>query len=172
MEAYKGLEVLLAAMRLLRDAGSTIELRLAGSGPELDRLRQEFEALPLSSIESGFIPHERAIAEFGDAALVVAPYIEATQSGVISAAFGNGRPVVASAVGGIPDFVIHGKNGLLVPPNDPRALADTLRTVLNDRALLESLSNGARLSAETDLGWGIFSDKVIRCAETILGGGG
>jgi glycosyltransferase involved in cell wall biosynthesis len=170
MEAYKGLGVLLGAMRLLQGTGSKIELRIAGAGPDLDALRQDFEALPFCSIESRFVPREMAIAEFGDAALVVAPYTEASQSGVISAAFANGRPVIASAVGGIPDFVIHGRNGLLVPPNDPRALVDALRTAIGDRSLVDSLSDGAQLTAETDISWSKFADGAIRCIDAIREG--
>jgi glycosyltransferase involved in cell wall biosynthesis len=167
MEEYKGLEVLLSAVRILRGTGSQIEIRLAGAGSELDRLRPAFEALPNCSIESRFIPRELAIEEFRQANVVVAPYTEASQSGVVSAAFANGRGVVASAVGGLPDFVIPGKNGWLVPPNDPAALADALLKVTNDRRLLETLSAGARASAEQEMSWETFADAIVGQVEAL-----
>jgi glycosyltransferase involved in cell wall biosynthesis len=63
-------------------------------------------------------------------------------------AFCRGRPVVGSRAGGIPDIVEDGVSGVLVPPDDPHALADALVRVLQDRALLERLAEGARASAE------------------------
>jgi glycosyltransferase involved in cell wall biosynthesis len=53
------------------------------------------------------------------------------------------KPVVSTTVGGIPEIVENGKNGILVEPDDPRALADALSVVLRDHDLRESLaSNG------------------------------
>ena len=62
---------------------------------------------------------------------------------VIVEAFCRGRGVVASRVGGIPDIVEDGVNGLLIPPEDPAALADALVRVLEDRALAERLGAAA-----------------------------
>lgn len=58
-----------------------------------------------------------------------------------------GRPVVAATVGGIPDVVEHGLTGLLVPPEDPRALAEALRTALGDAGLRSRLGAAARTEA-------------------------
>jgi glycosyltransferase involved in cell wall biosynthesis len=67
---------------------------------------------------------------------------------VIMEAFTRGRPVVATAVGGIPDLVETGRNGVLVAPGDPEALASALVRVLEDRQLAERLSRGALQDAE------------------------
>ena len=56
--------------------------------------------------------------------------------------------MVGTAVGGIPDLVTHGRNGLLVPARDPEALADALVRVLEDRELAEQLARGAREDGE------------------------
>jgi glycosyltransferase involved in cell wall biosynthesis len=66
---------------------------------------------------------------------------------VLVEAFCRARPVVASRVGGIPDLVEDGRNGLLVEPGDTEALADALVRVLSDRALAERLSAAAHASA-------------------------
>lgn len=58
-----------------------------------------------------------------------------------------GRPVVATTVGGIPDVVRHGETGLLVPPEDPESLADTLRAILADGDLRRRLGTAARSDA-------------------------
>jgi glycosyltransferase involved in cell wall biosynthesis len=66
---------------------------------------------------------------------------------VLIEAFCRGRPVVASRVGGIPDLVEDGVNGLLVEPEDTEALAAALVRMLGDRALVERLGAGAQASA-------------------------
>jgi glycosyltransferase involved in cell wall biosynthesis len=161
MEAYKGLDVLLAALRLLVERQVDVELRLAGQGPELDRLEGEFRATGRCSIHNGFVPREAAIREFRDAALVVAPYTNATQSGVVAAAFAHARPVVASRVGGLPDFVHHGENGLLVPASDPVALADAIQSIAENRGLLYHLATGARASSAGEMSWDVFAARGL-----------
>jgi glycosyltransferase involved in cell wall biosynthesis len=64
-------------------------------------------------------------------------------------AMGAGRAVVASAVGGLAGAVVHGRTGLLVPPDDPQALARALGQVLGDDALRAALGReGMRRVAE------------------------
>jgi glycosyltransferase involved in cell wall biosynthesis len=67
---------------------------------------------------------------------------------VIVEALCRGRPVLGSDVGGIPDLVVDGENGVLVPPGDVEALASALTGLLTDTARLESLAENARLSAD------------------------
>lgn len=63
--------------------------------------------------------------------MVVLPYIEATQSGVVPVAYNYGKPVVATSVGALPDCVIDEVTGLLVPPRDPHRLADAIVRLLD-----------------------------------------
>jgi len=58
-------------------------------------------------------------------------------------AFGCGTPVIAASVGGVPEIVQHERSGLLVPPNDPHALASATRRLMSDRSLLKRLRGGA-----------------------------
>jgi glycosyltransferase involved in cell wall biosynthesis len=161
MEAYKGLDVLLAATRKLADGGISYGLDLAGSGPELDRLAPEFRTLPGVRVEQGYISSADLIGKMHAADCVVLPYLSATQSGVLAAAMGNGRFVIASRVGGIPDLVEHGKNGLLVEPGDAEGLAEALRSVATDQALRQRLRDGARQTAADRLGWQTIAHRMV-----------
>ena len=156
MEGYKGLETLLDAVDLL-PAGHGLRFVLAGRGPELDRLRHRIAASPAIECVERFLAPVEAIAQFQRALAVVVPYRDATQSGVVSAAIGNGRPVIATRVGGLVDAVDDGKNGALVPPDDPAALAAALMA-MSDATTRLRLSDGAREAAAARFAW----DVVVR----------
>jgi glycosyltransferase involved in cell wall biosynthesis len=63
-------------------------------------------------------------------------------------AMAAGLPVVASAVGGIPEIVVDGETGLIVPPRDPDALAAALRRLLDDPELRRRMGDAGRARAE------------------------
>jgi glycosyltransferase involved in cell wall biosynthesis len=98
---------------------------------------------------------------FLDSFAVVLPYVEGTQSGVAAMALGFARPVIASAVGSIPELVRSGENGLLVPPSDSIALSDAIETLLTDGQLWERLAAGASELRDGDLSWRSIADKTI-----------
>lgn len=153
MEAYKGVEVLLDMAELLHAEGLDFKLSIAGRGPELDRLEARFRQLPEVSVFNGFVPPTQVIASIQEAECVVLPYLSATQSGVLAAAFAGWRYVIASDTGGLADIVEAGRNGLLVPPGDARALADAVRALAGDAELRARLRDGARATATDKLNW-------------------
>lgn len=159
MEAYKGLETLLDAADILRSQGERCRLIVAGGGPDLARLASRLRSPDIEQ-HAGFIAHDQAIALFQRAALVVAPYRDATQSAVVAAAFGNGRPVVASSIGGLTDSVMHGRDGLLVPPDDPTALAAALAPLLADEAKIEALATGVAAKVRDELDWAKIAARL------------
>jgi glycosyltransferase involved in cell wall biosynthesis len=153
MEAYKGLDVFSSALEILAARGTQCRADIAGSGSELDRLMLKLQSIAGVRVINRYIDDAEAIDMFGRAACVVLPYKDATQSGVVAAAFGAGRPVIASAVGGIPDVVIDGYNGLLIPPSDPVALADAMEKIISVPSLLGKLTAGAAATASGLLNW-------------------
>lgn len=152
MEAYKGIETLVEALTLLRSAGHAFTVTLAGQGPELDRLQSRLEQLGAVILNKRLTSAE-IIDHLQDHRAVVLPYKDATQSGIVAAAFGNHRPVIASKVGGLEDVVIDGENGLFVPPEDPKALAGAMQLFATDDKLQHRLGQGARKAAEASLNW-------------------
>ena len=73
-----------------------------------------------------YIPNEEVARYFAASDLVVIPYVSATQSGIVQLAYGFGKPVVVSRVGGLPEVVEDGVTGYLVPPRDSEAISNAV----------------------------------------------
>ena len=161
MEHHKGVEVLVAAAERLAALGTPLKLVLAGSGPEIGRLRDRATTLPFIVIREGFLSPSDAIEEFQQASVVVLPYLDASQSRVAAAAFANGRPVVGSRVAALQEVVVDGVNGALVERGDSEMLAAALSRILDSDAEWSRLRDGATSTASTKLSWRhIASDTV------------
>lgn len=143
LEPYKGLDDFVEAVRAARRMVPGLRAVIAGRGSEAARLRASTSGEDAFRWEERFIPDEELPSLFGDAALVVLPYREASQSGVVPLAFASGRPVIATEVGALGEAVRHGETGLLVPPGDPTALARAMAGLLGDRQTLARMSEAA-----------------------------
>jgi glycosyltransferase involved in cell wall biosynthesis len=130
---YKGLEDLVAALPLVRHSVDAM-LVVAGTFMEpLERYRKQARALGVEDqirFVPDYVPDEEVAGLFARSDVVALPYRSAPGSGVLGQAAGAGKPVVATAVGSLPDMV--GERGILVPPCDPGALADGLVKALRE----------------------------------------
>jgi len=151
------------ALPVLLDAVDRVDgarLLVVGDGPE--RARLEARASDRVCF-AGPLPREAALARLAGARAAVLSSAWENLPHAAVEALSVGTPVVATAVGGVPEVVSDGDNGLLVAPNDPDALADALRRVLVDDALHARLAANAR-SAVAALG----RDAVYERLERIL----
>lgn len=126
---YKGLDVLLAALPKVLSRLSC-ELIVAGEFyVPVEKYRAMARDLGVEEhvhLENRYIPNEEVPVLFDRADVLVMPYLNATQSGVVHTAFASRLPVIASRSGGLAETVQEGINGLLFPPGDADALADRL----------------------------------------------
>lgn len=150
---YKGLKYLLAAMPIIAAKFPEVHLVIAGKGEDLKKYFPPESAHPNVEILNDFIPPEMVASVFQRSKIVVLPYIEASQSGVVSLAYGMGKLVVASAIGGLQEVVQSEKDGLLVPPGDSQALANAVIRLLSDSQLQQSLKLAALQRCQQDLSW-------------------
>ena len=152
LSPYKGLEVLYEASSLVAAAVPTVTFVVAGA-PVEGYVPPDPPELPAPA---SFVEQRRHLANedlarlFCQASVVVCPYLDATQSGVIAVAQAFGKPIVASRIGGIPEYVREGETGLLVPPGDAVALAAALSRALTDEDLRSRLSRSAGQAAAAD----------------------
>jgi glycosyltransferase involved in cell wall biosynthesis len=126
---YKGLEYLIQALPLVLQQ-QKVHLLVVGefwSSPTYYRhYAQEFGVEQAITFIDRYVPNEELGRYFGAADVVVLPYIAATQSGVVQLAFGFGKPVITTRVGGLHEVVQDGVNGLIVPPQDEQSLAQAI----------------------------------------------
>lgn len=123
---YKGLDVLLKAIRTLSD--KDVYLTVVGEHWGDSRaIVEETADWPNTELHLSYISDGEAAEYFDRADFVVLPYTAATPSAVASVAFHYDTPIIASRVEGLTDVVIDGQTGILIPPGDPDALADIIR---------------------------------------------
>jgi glycosyltransferase involved in cell wall biosynthesis len=126
---YKGLRHLIQALAIVRQKLAA-RLMIVGEFWEDERpyraLVQQLGLGDAVQFVNGYVPNEDMPRYFSAADVVVMPYLEATQSGVVQLAIGFERPMIATSVGGMPEAVADGETGLIVPPADPAALAEAV----------------------------------------------
>jgi len=144
-DPVKGHETAIEAAKLLRAAVPGLALSCAGEGALRERLAWQLKPMGLESLVrfTGRVPDKWAFLSSCRLGLVPSLASEAVSRAALEW-MAAGRAVVASRVGGLPDLVEHEVTGLLVPPGDPAALAEAVRSLLADRARLEAYSDAAR----------------------------
>ena len=142
----KGYQFLFEAMAKLKNSlDKPIRLLVAGTGPLLDSYRQQVESLSCTDTVH-FLGFRKDVADLMAAAdLVVLPSVaEAFGTSVTTEAIYLGTPVVATRVGGIPEIVNDGIDGVLVPPANSQALADAIANLLRDPERRRRLAGAGR----------------------------
>ena len=126
---YKGLRYLIESLPLVR-AKLDVHLLIAGevwgdAKPYHELISRLGITASVTFVEK-YIPNEEVARYFAASDLVVIPYVSATQSGIVQLAYGFGKPVVVSRVGGLPEVVEEGVTGYLVPPKDSASISNAV----------------------------------------------
>lgn len=130
---YKGVMVLIEAMRRIQESaseiGETVLLIVGEFYDEEEKYRDRVRELNLEScirFAADYVANEEVAQYFCAADVVVLPYLAATQSGIAQIAYNFDKPLIATDVGGLAEVVIHEKTGFIIPPDDPQALAEAI----------------------------------------------
>lgn len=168
MRPYKGIDVLLHAWRgasgqaPIEDA----ELWIVGM-PKMDVSALRAHAPDSVRFVPRFVADNELPAYFGRADLVVLPYLQADQSGVLFTALAFGKPLLLSDVGGFPEIAATGA-ARIVPAGDARALGHALRELLAEQATLAEMCVKARAAAQGRYSWHAIAQAHIELYRTLL----
>lgn len=165
---YKGVESLIRAAPLILDRVPDARFVIAGAGDSSSLERAVIEYPDIFEIHNRFITAEEVSWFFQRASLVVLPYLDATQSGIIPIAYMFRRPVVATRVGSIPEVVDNDQTGLLVEPGDDHALADAVVHLLTNPGIRKSMGERAALKLKRDMSWRSFAEKTMDVYERAI----
>src|SRR5258708_21563569 len=165
LSKYKGVDTLVRAFPAIHKATGA-RLVIAGFPAKdvdigaLRSLSKELGADDQTSWFLDYVPNERISPFMAISDFAVYPYNMITQSGAMQLAYAFGKPVVATRVGGLPDVVDEGKNGLLVPPQGPQALAEAINKIFTEQEMKQCMGQHSKMLAETRYSWQLVAGKM------------
>ena len=150
---YKGLGYLIEAEPKVSKVFPDLKIVIAGRGEDFNRYREMMVNKEKFVVYNEYISNETVNKLFQKASVIVLPYTDASQSGVIPMAYSFKKPVIATNVGSLPEVVDHGETGLIVPPKDSDKLADAIIGLFSDTKKLKEMGEKAFIKSNEDLSW-------------------
>jgi len=166
--AYKGLEYLIKAEPEITRQVPEARIVIAGCGEPFEKYAQMMVNRDHFIVHNYRIPDEMIAPLFQKAAVVALPYIEASQSAVLNIAYAFGKPVVASAVGGIPEMVEEGITGHLVPSGDAESLARAIVRLLKDDESRQRMGENALAKSKNELSWATIAQQTLKVYQAAI----
>ena len=137
--SYKGLDHFIDAMAQLKGSGQNVECAVIGSGNISPTSMARLRALD-AEVVNRWIKDEEISGILDRFDIMACTHVEASQSGVVAAAFGHSIPVVAMPTGGIIEQVIDGGSGVVATHTSAGAFADAVRRLVNEPGLYDHIS--------------------------------
>lgn len=172
LDRRKGALVLVRAMALVRRRMPDAHLTVVGDGPTASEVRASVDALGLgaSVTLAGRVPNADLPRYYAGADVYCSPALGGESFGIVLLeAMAAGAAVVASDIPGYDETVDRGRTGLLVPRNDPPALAAALLRLLEDRGLRGRLVAAARMKAERHA-WPVVAERTVAYYRALIDG--
>ncbi|MBD2205861.1 glycosyltransferase family 4 protein [Calothrix sp. FACHB-1219] len=171
LKPWHGLSMLTEAFSLLHQRVPHAKLLIVGDGPERENLQRELarRGLDIYTQFTGAVNPDEVPQFLAAMDVAVAPY--APQSNFyfsplkVYEYMAMGLPVVVSQIGQLTDLIEHGVNGMLCPPGDAIALADTLETLWRSPHLRQSLGQAARKTVIANHTWDAIAQQILQIAE-------
>ena len=156
---YKGVEDLI---RAFLDANLGNEYKLVIAGRHIYRVSLPPDVDSRVLILNRFVSDDVLRYLFRNCSLVVLPYRDATQSGVLMLAYAFGKPVLTTTVGGIPEMLEEGVTGVSVPPRNPVVLSGALRRMISSPDALATMGERGHQYARAHYGWEAIASDTLR----------
>lgn len=168
---YKGIEYLCKAMEIVHEKWPKANLVIAGSG-SLYFDWNLYEDKTYMRLINRYLSLTEIVSLISESRIVVCPYTDATQSGVVTNAFSMSKPVIATRVGGLPDMVENEETGLIVEPGNEKELAFAIiRLLISEDDYRKMCANIDDYFHKGKCSWKKISDGYIRIYSTLAKAG-
>lgn len=162
IQKYKGVGRGVEALRVMTEAGIEATMEVWGSGDP--RIIEELKAESDITVREGWIPDEFLPVLVRQFDIILVPYLEASQSGIVSVAQSQGVPTVVTPVGSLAEQVTETNSGLVAASTSAIDIADALIALTRDEDLRVALGDNGRaaLSAGGDYSWAAAAQKITQ----------
>lgn len=169
LELVKGISHLLKAVALLLPAFPDLRLEIAGDGSLRDALEEECRELGIAGVTVFLGWREHLVSVMAGWDVFAMPSLDEGFGFAALEAMAAGLPVVASAVGGLPELVREGETGSLVPPASPDELAVRLKELIGDRERRQRMGEAGRRRARQEFGVSRMVEQTFEVYEGLVG---
>jgi glycosyltransferase involved in cell wall biosynthesis len=158
----KGLRYLIEAMKLIVNRHRETKLMLVGDGPLKQKLISIVNRYGLlrNVIFTGALSHKQVAVILQKATLFVIPSLKEGMPFALLEAMACGKPVIGSDIPGINDVITHEENGILIPPRNPKVLANAIALLLEDKNLRRKLGQNARKLIVEKYNWNVIGKRI------------
>jgi glycosyltransferase involved in cell wall biosynthesis len=167
IKPYKGIEYLIEAESIISKIVSNYKIIIAGEG-EISPYKKHIKNDSKFIIINEYISDREVALLFKKASIVVLPYTDASQSGIIPIAYAFKKPVVVTNVGSISEIVDDKVTGFIVPPRDASALADAIIKLLGDDELRKKMGENAHKKMIDEMSWDKIAEDTIKIYKRII----
>lgn len=160
IKPYKGLDLLAKVHYFLKELHKDFNIIIAGDG--YDENLEYFKKQNNCYVINRFLKNEEMIYLNRISTSIILPYKTASQSGIVVNSFLFGKPIIATKVGALGEYIKNGYNGLLVEPNNPEEFANAIKRIVNNPHLLKELEQGAMcFGVDDEYNWSYIAQKTI-----------
>jgi glycosyltransferase involved in cell wall biosynthesis len=165
----KGILILIKAFKQLLKKVPSLKLLILGKGPLASHIEELDRSFGDQLRYYGFLPYGQVLKIFQMSDIVVVPSIWPEALGRVNLeAMALRKPVIATNVGGIPEIITNGKNGILVEHNNPFEIENALYKLINDKALRLSIGSEGRKTIEKRYNEAVICDQTIDVYKKVI----
>jgi glycosyltransferase involved in cell wall biosynthesis len=167
----KGIEYLIKAMPIIIKKIPQIHLNIVGYGPERGNLENLTKQLKIKDNVTFFnqVPNNSIEEYYKKSSVIIVPSIWPEPFGLIGPeAMSVGRPIIATNIGGIPEWLENGKTGYLVPPRDSNAISKKVIQLISNHKLMDKMGNAGRKKAENEFDIKLYVKKIEKKYQEVI----
>ena len=171
IDREKGLFDLVECGRYICKERPELYFIIAGKGRDLNKLIKKIKNAGLQDrfIFLGQVNKDNLVKLYQNATLFILPSYHEGLPSVVLEAMSCSLPVIVTDVRGNRDLITQGENGIIIPPKEPKKIAEAINMLLGDKKLRQYLGENARNTIIKNYTWDIIANKMLNCYESLIG---